>query len=110
MERALGTAWVQAVPSVWEEPFGLVAAEAMMRGTATVTSRIGGLTEFGVEGDTGYSVPAGDATALAEALRRIVTDRRLAEAARRRCPSLRPGGAHGAALRGALRRRSTGTS
>ena len=28
-EHALGAAWVQAVPSRWEEPFGLVAAEAM---------------------------------------------------------------------------------
>ncbi len=79
MERALDAAWVQAIPSVWEEPFGLVAAEAMMRGTATVTSRIGGLTEFGAEGETGYSVAPGDAPALAEALQRILLNRGLAE-------------------------------
>lgn len=79
MERALDAAWVQAVPSVWEEPFGLVAAEAMMRGTATVTSRIGGLTEFGTEGETGYSVAPGDAPALAGSLRRVLCNRALAE-------------------------------
>lgn len=79
MERALDAAWVQAVPSVWEEPSGLVAAEAMMRGTATVTSRIGGLTEFGTEGETGYRVTPADAPGLAVALRRVLEDRALAE-------------------------------
>jgi len=41
MEDALASAWVQAVPSLWEEPFGLVAAESMMRGTAVVASDAG---------------------------------------------------------------------
>ncbi len=68
-ENALAAAWVQAVPSVWEEPFGLVAAESMMRGTAVVASRAGGLTEQVVEGETGYLVPPGDAGALAHAIR-----------------------------------------
>ena len=38
LEPALGKAWVHAVPSLWEEPFGLTAAEAMMRGTAVVAT------------------------------------------------------------------------
>jgi glycosyltransferase involved in cell wall biosynthesis len=79
MERVLGAAWVQAVPSVWEEPFGLVAAEAMMRGTATVASRIGGLSELVTDGETGYSVAPGDAPELAKALRLVLKDRALAE-------------------------------
>ena len=79
MERALSRAWVQAVPSRWEEPFGLVAAEAMMRGTAVVASRLGGLSEFVVDGVTGYGVPPGDASTLAETLLRVLSDRKLAE-------------------------------
>jgi glycosyltransferase involved in cell wall biosynthesis len=79
VENALATAWVQAVPSVWEEPFGLVAAESMMRGTAVVASRSGGLTEQVVEGETGYLVPPGDAGALAHAIGRVLVDRKHAE-------------------------------
>lgn len=79
MEHALSTAWVQAVPSRWEEPFGLVAAEAMMRGTAVVASRLGGLSELVVDGVTGYGVPPGDASRLAETLLRVLSDRELAE-------------------------------
>jgi glycosyltransferase involved in cell wall biosynthesis len=79
MENALAAAWVQAVPSVWEEPFGLVAAESMMRGTAVVASRAGGLTEQVVEGETGYLVPPGDASALAHAIGRVLVYREHAE-------------------------------
>ena len=79
VEAALASAWVQAVPSRWEEPFGLVAAEAMMRGTATVASRSGGLTEQIIDGETGYLVAPGDPTALAQGLARVLGDRALAE-------------------------------
>ena len=79
MERVLDAAWVQAVPSRWEEPFGLVAAEAMMRGTAVVASDSGGLAEQVVAGETGYFAEAANAQALAHALERVVRDRDLAE-------------------------------
>ena len=79
MEALLARAWVQAVPSLWEEPFGLVAAEAMMRGTAVVATCTGGLSEQVRPGETGLLVPAGDADALAAALLRILKDRSLAE-------------------------------
>lgn len=80
MEGLLARAWVQAVPSLWEEPFGLVAAEAMMRGTAVVASASGGLSEQVRDQETGLLVPAGDVDALAGALTRILDDRTLAEA------------------------------
>lgn len=79
MEQALAQAWVQVVPSRWEEPFGLVVAEAMMRGTAVVASRSGGITEQVVEGKTGYLVPPGDSLALAGALEQVLADRQHAE-------------------------------
>jgi glycosyltransferase involved in cell wall biosynthesis len=79
LERQFDRAWVQAVPSRWSEPFGNVATEAMMRGTAVVASRIGGLTEIVVDGETGFTTPPDDVEALVTALRPLLSDRALAE-------------------------------
>ncbi len=79
LEARCQSAWVQVVPSIWAEPFGRVAVEAMMRGTAVVASRCGGLAEIVVPNETGLLVEPGDATALASALTQIVSDRALAE-------------------------------
>lgn len=79
MERQIAGAWVQVAPSVWDEPFGLVAAESMMRGTAAVVSAAGGLAEQVLEGQTGFHVPPGNAQALAEALIPLLQDRQRAE-------------------------------
>ena len=62
------SAWVQAVPSRWAEPFGLVAAEAMMQGTAVVASATGGLPEIVEHGHTGFLIPPDDPKALAETI------------------------------------------
>lgn len=79
LDARLGSAWLQAVPSIWEEPFGLVASEAMMRGVAVVASDAGGLAEIVEDGRTGRLVRRGDPGALAEALLGILSDRELAE-------------------------------
>jgi glycosyltransferase involved in cell wall biosynthesis len=79
MERLFDNAWVQVVPSRWEEPSGDVAMEGMMRGTALVASASGGLPEFIHEGRTGFLVPPDDVDALKTVLLRILKDRELAE-------------------------------
>lgn len=79
MERHFTTAWVQVIPSRWAEPFGLVAVDAMMRGTAVVASDSGGLTEIVQNCNTGFLVPPGNANALAEALLHLLQNRELAE-------------------------------
>jgi glycosyltransferase involved in cell wall biosynthesis len=79
LEQYLAKAWVQVVPSRWSEPFGLVAAEAMMRGTAVIASDTGGLMEIVQDGDTGFLVPPGDPEALATRLLQVLHDRDLAE-------------------------------
>ena len=79
MEAALAPAWVQVAPSLWEEPVGLVGAEANMRGTAAVVSRRGGLAEVIEEGVTGFAVDPADTAALAGLLLRVLGDRDLAE-------------------------------
>jgi glycosyltransferase involved in cell wall biosynthesis len=60
------------------ELLGLVALEAMASGTPVVASRLGGLAEVVVDGETGFLVPPGDTGALADRLARLVGDRRLA--------------------------------
>jgi glycosyltransferase involved in cell wall biosynthesis len=79
LERKFCTVWVQAVPSLWEEPFSNVAAESMMRGTTVAASNSGGLAEIVQDGQTGILVPPGDEAALAEALELLLSNRGLAE-------------------------------
>lgn len=79
MERELGGAWVQAVPSILEEPFGLAAAEAMMRGTAVVASGHGGLAEIVQHDETGLLAAPNDAPSLAAAMVALLADRERCE-------------------------------
>jgi glycosyltransferase involved in cell wall biosynthesis len=76
--RHMRSAWAVCIPSVWEEPYGFVAAEAQMNGVAVLASRIGGLEEIIQDGKTGFLVKAGDVTALAEKLKLLLTDNQLA--------------------------------
>jgi glycosyltransferase involved in cell wall biosynthesis len=66
--RAMASAAVVAVPSVYEEPLGLVALEGMAAGAIVVASAVGGLCETVIAGQTGVAVPPGDVGALAAAL------------------------------------------
>lgn len=65
------------VPSIWQEPFGMVAPEAMATGRPVVASKVGGLAISVVDGDTGFHVPPGDKTAMAEKLRILLDDAEL---------------------------------
>lgn len=67
--------WISCVPSLWEEPFGMIAAEAQMHGVAVVASHTGGLSEIVEDGVTGYLVPPGDVDALAARLDAMFADR-----------------------------------
>ena len=75
LERIAGAAWVQVVPSIGFESFGLVAVEAMMRGQAVIASRIGGLMEIIEPAVTGVFVEPNDAVGLAETLCSLLQDR-----------------------------------
>ena len=86
LEPRLGAAWVQCVPSIWQEPFGLVTIEALARGTPVVASAVGAQPELIVPDRTGRLVPPGDADALANAIGDLLADRdaadRMGDAAR----------------------------
>jgi glycosyltransferase involved in cell wall biosynthesis len=63
------------VPSLWEEPFGLTAVEAMAAGTPVVTTGTGGLADI-VDETTGWLVEPTE-NGLAAGLAAAVADRGL---------------------------------
>ena len=69
---AMQRAAIVVVPSRWEEPFGLVALEAMACGAALVCSRRGGLPE--VAGETALYAEPDDPEELAAAILRLACD------------------------------------
>lgn len=60
------------------ESFGRVATESMASARPVVASRVGGLVEAVVDGETGLLAPPDDPEALAAVLRTILADRELA--------------------------------
>jgi glycosyltransferase involved in cell wall biosynthesis len=84
-ETALSVIDVLAVPSRLE-PWGRVAAEALVAGVPVVASRSGGLPEIVRHGDDGLLVEPEDVTAWADALRVLAGDaemrRRMSDSAR----------------------------
>jgi glycogen(starch) synthase len=74
-QLAMRTAWAVCVPSVWEEPFGVVAVEAQMNGVPVIASRCGGLPEIVSPDSGGILVAPGDGNALASAMVSLGADR-----------------------------------
>jgi UDP-glucose:tetrahydrobiopterin glucosyltransferase len=64
----MARAAVVLCPAGWEEPFGMVAAEAQACGAPVVAFRRGALPEVIADGTTGYLVAPGDLDAAAEAV------------------------------------------
>ncbi len=65
------------VPSVWDEPFGLVPLEAMAAGAPVLATATGGSGEFLLDGVTCLRFPTGDASGLAAAVTRAAADPEL---------------------------------
>ncbi len=68
--RVMARAAVVLCPAMWEEPFGMVAAEAQACGTPVVAFRRGALDEVIVDGVTGFLVTPSDTDAAADAVAR----------------------------------------
>ena len=62
------------VPSLWQEPFGLVVLEAMARGLPVIASKIGGLVEIVTHEVNGLLVEPGDERELALAMRELLNN------------------------------------
>ncbi|HEV2200563.1 MAG TPA: glycosyltransferase family 4 protein [Bryobacteraceae bacterium] len=84
IEEAACNAWLTVVPSVCVENFTLVAVESLMRGTAVIASRVGGLPELVADGESGVLVEPNRPDQLAEALVTMLGDRARCESMGRR--------------------------
>jgi glycosyltransferase involved in cell wall biosynthesis len=69
--EAMARAAVVLCPALWDEPFGLAAAEAQATGTPVVAFRRGGLGEVIMDGVTGFLVPPNDQRSAAEAVAKV---------------------------------------
>jgi glycosyltransferase involved in cell wall biosynthesis len=76
--RALDASWCLVLPSR-SEGMGRVLVEASCRGRPVVGSRVGSIPDLVRNGENGLLVPPDDPHALADALRRVLGDRALAE-------------------------------
>jgi glycosyltransferase involved in cell wall biosynthesis len=56
------------VPSIWPEPFGIVALEGMAAGKPVIATNVGGLKTIVRNGETGYLVPPLDPESLMQKL------------------------------------------
>jgi glycosyltransferase involved in cell wall biosynthesis len=79
LRNAYRRAAVFALPSL-VEAFGVAILEAMASGTPVVATRVGGIPELVEHGVNGLLVEPDDPGQLAEALRQILTESKLAEA------------------------------
>ena len=67
------------VPSICLDACPTVTMEAMVSGRAVIGSRIGGITDQIVDGQTGFLVPPGDVNALRNAMKILISDQMLRE-------------------------------
>lgn len=68
LERLISGAAFACCPSVWRENMPYSIVEALAEGTPVVGSRIGGIPEIVIEGETGWLAEPGNAASLSEAL------------------------------------------
>jgi starch synthase len=77
VSRALDEATLLVLPSR-SEGLGRVIVEAFCRGRCVVGSRVGGIPDIVVDGETGLLVPPGQPDSLAGALERALVEPQLA--------------------------------
>lgn len=79
IENVYHTTDIVVVPSRWQEPLGLINLEAGACRKPVVATRVGGIPEVIEDNVNGYLVPAGDISALATHVERLLADPVLRE-------------------------------
>ena len=72
LRRHLREAFALLMPSAWEEPFGIVGAEALAEGTPVILMTGGGTADWSAAGCV--TVARGDVAAMAAAIRALDAD------------------------------------
>ena len=72
VQEKMKSASIIVIPSIWEEPYGLVAAEAMSNGTAIIASDIGGIPE--IVKKNGILIEKINRLKLQDALQRLISN------------------------------------
>ena len=75
VKKVFGAAKIAVVPSVWKEPFGLVAIEAHAAGAAVISSGTGGLRE--ASGDSALYLDSVTSDEIHAKLERLIADETL---------------------------------
>jgi glycogen synthase len=81
LAHEMGRHKVILIPSLWKEPFGIVALEGIASGCVAVGSSAGGLKD--AIGPCGVTFPNGNATALADCVAELLLDEARSSAYRR---------------------------
>jgi spore coat protein SA len=92
---AMAACDVVSMPSVWQEPSGLVVSEALSMGTPVIASAVGGIPEQLPSSRFARAVPPNDSRALSDAISELVSlavppaerDRLRAHVTARRSPA-----------------------
>ena len=75
--RVIAAADVIVVPSIWQEVFGRTIIEAMAMKKPVVATRVGGIPEVLQDGVTGFLVPPANDIAMAAAINKLFSDKKL---------------------------------
>lgn len=75
---------VICMPSLYEEPFGMVVTEGMTRGKVVVAYDTGSIREVIEDGKTGYLLPRGDIKALAGKICQLINNKDVMRSVGRR--------------------------
>ncbi len=76
LEQAYANCDIFVAPSLYES-FGLIYLEAMRYGKPCIGTKVGGIPEIVVDGETGILIPPGDAPSLKNAISNLVEDEHL---------------------------------
>lgn len=79
VDRFMSASDAVIVPSIWQEPAGLVVVEAMATGRPVIASRVGGIPEYLDEQACGLLVPPRDEAALADSILELLNHPELSE-------------------------------
>lgn len=72
VDRLLDTCDIGLMPSYWEEPHGFVGVEMLAKGLPVIGNATGGITDYVIDGRTGWLNPGGDGAGLAAIMSRLI--------------------------------------